>query len=161
MKNKNWLPWHLTPASSKWPVLQRTKGLYEQLKILFSMPLQSTLFMWIWPWPEPKWAWLKATASVGTKDSNIYYMWCKFLDKPLFSLSVENPSCWHTTVASALPQESSHTVPHKFLMQTSTLPSLAMLPPASRSPPVVHGAVWNKMSLYLIKSSTSPIVGTA
>ncbi len=53
---------------------------------------------------------------------------------------VEYPSCRHTTVASAEPQESSQTVPHSLLMQISILPSLGMLPPASRMSPVEHGA---------------------
>ena len=52
------------------------------------------------------------------------------------------PSCRHTTVASELPQESSHTVPHSLFMQISTLPSFALLPPASRSWPVVQETVW-------------------
>ena len=53
---------------------------------------------------------------------------------------VEYPSCRHTTVASELPQESSHTVPHSLSMHTSTLPSFARLRPTSRSWPLVHGA---------------------
>ena len=61
--------------------------------------------------------------------------------KVFFWLWVEYPSCRHTTVASALPQKSSHTVPHSLSMQISTLPSFAMLPPTSRSWPCVQGAV--------------------
>ena len=67
---------------------------------------------------------------------------CWNLGAKLCSPLVEYPSCRHTTVASVLPQESSHTVPHSLFMQISTLPSLAMLPPASRSWPVVQGAVY-------------------
>ena len=55
---------------------------------------------------------------------------------------VEYPSWWHATEASVLPQESSHTVPHRLSTHISTLPSFAMLLPASRSWPVVQGAVW-------------------
>ena len=58
------------------------------------------------------------------------------------------PSCRHNTVASLLPQESSHTVPHRLFMQISTLPSFGMLPPASRSWPCIHGAVNMKYILY-------------
>ena len=54
---------------------------------------------------------------------------------------VQYPSCRHTTVASVLPQESPQTVPQVLFMQISTLPSIAMLPPASRSWPGVQGAV--------------------
>ena len=63
---------------------------------------------------------------------------------------LEYPSCRHTTVASALPQESSHTVPHKLSTQISTLPSFVMLPPASRSWPFVHGAVVKKLNQLCI-----------
>ena len=55
---------------------------------------------------------------------------------------LEYPNCRHTTVASSVPQESSQTVPHSLFMQISTLPSFGMLPPTSRSWPVVQGAVW-------------------
>ena len=61
---------------------------------------------------------------------------------------VEYPSCRHTTVASLVPQESSHTVPHILSMQISTLPSFAMLPPASCSWPFVQGAI-HKMTVAI------------
>ena len=54
---------------------------------------------------------------------------------------LEYPSCLHTTVASSLLQPSSHTVPHSLFIQISTLPSFWMLPPTSRSLPVVQTAV--------------------
>ena len=57
---------------------------------------------------------------------------------------LEYSNCRHTTVASSVPQESSHTVPHSLFMQISTLPSFGMLPPASRRWPSTHGAVWQK-----------------
>ena len=50
----------------------------------------------------------------------------------------ENPSCLHTTLASAVPQKSSHTVPHVLLMQTSTRPSLGVGPLTSLTSPVVQ-----------------------
>ena len=42
-----------------------------------------------------------------------------------------NPSCLQATVASSVPQRSSHTVPQTLLLQTSTRPSLAFRPPRS------------------------------
>ena len=65
---------------------------------------------------------------------------------PLHWPWVEYPSCRQATVASAFPQESPHTVPHTLFMQISTLPSFAMLPPASLSWPFVQGAV-NKVHM--------------
>ena len=53
---------------------------------------------------------------------------------------VEYPSCRHTTVASVLLQESSHTVPHTLFIQISTLPSFGMLPPTNRTSSVLQGA---------------------
>ena len=41
------------------------------------------------------------------------------------SLFLEKPSCPHATLASTLPQKSSHTVPHAPLLHTSTRPWLA------------------------------------
>ena len=38
------------------------------------------------------------------------------------SLYLENPSCLHATPASLASHESSHTVPHWLLRQTSTRP---------------------------------------
>ena len=43
-----------------------------------------------------------------------------------------------TTAALVSSQESSHTVPHWLLRHTSTLPSLSLPPPTSRTPPVSH-----------------------
>ena len=54
---------------------------------------------------------------------------------------VEYPSCRQTTVASVLPQPSSHTVPHTLFIQISTLPSLGTPPPTSRMSPVEQGTV--------------------
>ena len=47
----------------------------------------------------------------------------------------ENPSCLQATLASGVPQASSHTVPHVLLLQISTLPSPRFLPPRSRISP--------------------------
>ena len=46
------------------------------------------------------------------------------------------PSCWHVTFASAILQESSHTVYHWPEYQISTLPSLPVLPLTRRTDPV-------------------------
>ena len=53
----------------------------------------------------------------------------------------ENPSCVHTTLASEVLQESSHTVPHALLLQISTRPSYWFVPPWSLMSPLVHGTV--------------------
>ena len=45
------------------------------------------------------------------------------------------PCCLQTTVASGLPQKSSHTVPQTLLTHTSTLPSYWEVPPTSRTSP--------------------------
>ena len=69
---------------------------------------------------------------------------------------VEYPSCPHTTAASLLSQESSHTVPHCLFMQISTLPSFGMLPPTSLRP-VEHGAMcksFDKPESYHVQIST-------
>ena len=66
-------PWHLTPASSEWSLLQLTEGLREQSMSLLSLPLQSTPSRWIGPVPAPKWASLKGSGSVIYK----VYLWYK------------------------------------------------------------------------------------
>ena len=46
---------------------------------------------------------------------------------------------------TSFEQDSAdHTVPHTLFMQISTLPSFAMLPPASRNCPSVQGAIKKK-----------------
>ena len=57
------LPWHLTPASSEWPLQVRVEFLGQSMSLL-SLPVQSTLSRYIGPTPAPKWALLNATASV-------------------------------------------------------------------------------------------------
>ena len=48
------------------------------------------------------------------------------------TLPVEaNPSCRQATLASGVPQKSSHTVPHTLLLHISTRPSLEFDPPRS------------------------------
>ena len=46
----------------------------------------------------------------------------------------ENPSCLQATCASTVPQKSSHTVPHCPFRQTSTRPSLSLVPPTNLMP---------------------------
>ena len=69
-----YVPWHLTPASSKWPYWQVTMGLCEHSVRLLSFPLQPMLSRWIWPTPAPKWAPPKAIAPVNIDNfySNYY-----------------------------------------------------------------------------------------
>ena len=66
-------PWHLTPASSEWLLVQLTMGLREQSMSLVSLPLQSTPSRWIGPVPVPKWALPKGSGSVIYK----VYLWYK------------------------------------------------------------------------------------
>ncbi len=56
--------------------------------------------------------------------------WCHILNYVSIPLA-ENPSCLHTTVASAAPQKSSHTVPQMLLLQISTRPVMLLAPPCS------------------------------
>ena len=48
-----------------------------------------------------------------------------------------NPSCLQTTTASLVLHESSQTVPQTLLLQISTRPSVAEVPPTNRSAPLV------------------------
>ena len=60
-----------------------------------------------------------------------------------------------------LSQESSHTVPHRLFIQTSTLPSFGMLPPTSRNWPVVQTAERNRRNyvhLSIVKSCSTNFV---
>lgn len=52
-----------------------------------------------------------------------------------------NPSWLQTTSASRLSQSSSHTVPHRPWMHSSTLPLYSEAPSTSRTSPVVQLAV--------------------
>ncbi len=52
--------------------------------------------------------------------------------------AVENPSCRQTTLASIKPHPLSHTVPHIFLLQTSTRPSRGVRPLTSLISPSVQ-----------------------
>ena len=49
-----------------------------------------------------------------------------------------NPSCRQATIASGVPQASSHTVPHTSLLQTSTRPVMLVSPPWSLMSPWTH-----------------------
>ena len=60
-------------------------------------------------------------------------------------LCPENPSCLQATLASTVPQASSHTVPHLLFRQTSTRPSFGWLPPANLIPPSVQAIMYVKM----------------
>ena len=67
-----YVPWHLTPASSKWPCWQVTMELCEHSVRLLSFPLQPMSSRWIWPTPAPKWAPPKANAPAVSIGSNYY-----------------------------------------------------------------------------------------
>ena len=55
--------------------------------------------------------------------------------------SGENPSCLQTTAASWMSHMSSHTVPYRPPMHTSTLPSYKLLPPTNLTDPYSHVAL--------------------
>ena len=157
------LLWHLTPASSQCPYWHWNCwwDAWGQLMRVVSLPRQPTSSRWIGPTPTPKETLLKATVYARIKlyfefknhvvtlrgpctqvtDFMRVQLMCNINLMFFCQPWVEYPSCRHTTVASAFPQKSSHTVPHSLLMQISTLPSLAMIPPTSRSWPGVQGAV--------------------
>ena len=82
--------------------------------------------------------------------ATLNYVWACFWPR------MEYPSCRHTTVASILLHESSHTVPHTLLLiQISTLPSFGMLPPSSCSWPVVQGAASKIMHVTSVYTSNT------
>ena len=58
-----------------------------------------------------------------------------------YLLFPEYPSCLQATLASTLPQASSHTVPHLPFRQTSTRPSFGWVPPTSLILPSVQAIV--------------------
>lgn len=105
--------WHLTPASSRW--MQLCVGLKGQLMSLLSVPTHCTSSSKMGSVPCPKKERLVAIAP-----------WS------------EKPSCLQTTVASGVPQKSSHTVPQVKFKQTSTRPSVRLLPPISLMSPLSH-----------------------
>ena len=100
----------VTPASSPWLQLCTVRA--RQSSRRASVPLQATLSSKICPVPAPKYACVLAMGFI-----------------------VENPSCLHTTLASGVPQKSSHTVPHVLALQISTRPSFGPLPPTNRRSP--------------------------
>ena len=61
----------------------------------------------------------------------------------------ENPSCLQTTMTSLLVQESSHTVPHVPLKQTSTRPSSSLVPLTSLTSPSMQFAMFKNYNLEL------------
>lgn len=62
---------------------------------------------------------------------------------------VEIPSCLQTTIASALLQKSSHTLPHWLLTHTSTLPSKSYVPDASRTGILGHVTIIMNNRVYV------------
>lgn len=52
---------------------------------------------------------------------------------------VGKPSCLQTTIACLISKAKSHTVPHAPLEQSSTRPSIAVVPPTSLTSPVEQG----------------------
>ena len=64
-KHKYYKPWHLTPASSEWLLVQLTMGLWGHSVSLLSLPPQSTSSRWMGPVPAPKWAFPNGTGSVN------------------------------------------------------------------------------------------------
>ena len=108
---------HVTPAS--WPCQQLWLliPLWLHSKRDASLPVHRRSSRSICPEPWPKWAlWLAFTA-------------------PRY------PSWRHTTFASLMSQESSHTVFHWLVYQISTLPCPDVLPPTSWTEPLLTPTV--------------------
>jgi len=69
----------------------------------------------------------KTTISTGLQSAYTSKAYTEFCN----SLRAEKPNCRHTTLASALSQLSSHTVPHALFLQTSTRPLMSSELPLS------------------------------
>lgn len=109
-----WLPHsprQCTPASSLWEQSPYPQGSAWQAPRDSSLPRHPTSSSHTGPEPGPKAAFCKA-ATAGPQ-----------------------PSCRHTTSASARSQESSHTVPHEPPCHSSTRPEQPFSPPSTRSVP--------------------------
>jgi hypothetical protein len=102
-------PEHLTPASSSCLQLLCLQGAAAQSHRDDSLPLHRTSSSQMLPFPGPNAASLRA------------------------SKADPQPSCRHTTAASARLQVSSHTVPQVPSCQTSTRPVHSLSPPLRRS----------------------------
>ncbi len=122
--------WHLTPASSLCTQLWTPSAFAGQSMSLDSVPAHRTLSNQIWPAPLVK-PLVRATAPI--KYSVHYTIRCQN-NLPV----VANPSCVQTTLASAAPQKSSHTVPQALLLQISTRPWFEVLPPCNRRSPCLQ-----------------------
>ena len=126
---------HLTPASSV--CLQLSIVRWGHWMRILSDPPQPTLSICMGPVPWPKCALENAWASVII----IVHTLSKLIitKKPaVYWPAVPYPSCLQTTLASAVDQESSHTVPHTLFRQISTLPSSWFWPPTSLRSPSRH-----------------------
>lgn len=67
------------------------------------------------------------------------------------------PNCLQTTLASTLPHKSSQTVPHRPLLQTSTRPSISLLPFTNLMSPLVH-SVFQKVNSSLRLQTTQLVL---
>lgn len=123
------LPSQVTPASSLWPQLCCPIPPCGHSLRLFSLPLQLRSSNWMGPVPCPKWA----DAGADTAPPQ--------------------PICLHTTWASFMFQESSHTVPHWLLWKTSTLPEQVFSPLTRRMSPSTAG--WLAGEIEIIKKRRS------
>lgn len=103
------LPAHSTPASSPWLQLLAPQGLAGHSLRADSVPTQFTSSSQMGPVPLPKWA------------------------LPWAFRATPQPSSLQITSACLGPQRSSHTVPHCWSWNTSTLPEQRLDPLASLS----------------------------
>ena len=109
--SKYYKPWHLTPASSEWPLEQLTKELCGQSVRLLSLPVQSTLSRWIGPAPEPKWARPKDTAPVWYKNFQIEAMYIFVRSITLLTICGISKLLTHYRSISAIPGIITHSTP--------------------------------------------------
>ena len=69
----------------------------------------------------------------------------------------EYPSCLQTTVASEVPQKSSHTVPQLWLRHSSTRPSVGAVPPTSLMSLSLQTAEKHNVTVSLLLSSVKTV----
>ena len=127
-----------TPASSECAQLWIPIPLLGQSKSLASFPVQAKLSRRMGPVPWPNAAKLRAWASIVWDENWMLNGYKTFIES---LLNLENPACLQATLASGWPQKSSQTVPHCWLLHTSTRPSLSAVPPTSLSAPVTQTIV--------------------
>lgn len=143
----------MTPASSIWRQSWEPKPELEQFRRDNSLPrhAKSSRMMGVSALPGPKPAICTASEPEphSTKIKPLEHVnqqqLCNVHSSYILGGSSlpsgENPSCVQTTVASWSSHMSSHTVPYRPPMHTSTRPSYTVLPPTNLTDPNSHVAL--------------------